>query len=65
MPPLRRGHLLSEAQAEWRLAEASGAFRSWLNEEPRSDDAENSGRSSKPLACAHPSEPLALADLCP
>jgi hypothetical protein len=34
-----------EVLAEWRLAEASGAFRSWLNEGARSDDAENSGRS--------------------
>jgi hypothetical protein len=30
--------------AEWRLAQASGAFRSWLEQGARSDDAEGSGR---------------------
>ena len=30
--------------AEWRLAQTSGVFRSWLEQGARSDDAEGSGR---------------------
>jgi hypothetical protein len=32
-----------EVLAEWRLAEASGAFQSWLGQGAPSDDAEKSG----------------------
>ena len=35
--------------AEWRLAQMSGGFRTWLEEGARSDDAEGSGN-----ACTRP-----------
>jgi hypothetical protein len=42
--------------AEWRLAQASGVFRNWLEQGARSDDAEGSGRcaDNRSGACESP-----------